>query len=64
MPIWDFRCKDCGNTEEWLTSREEADKVQCTVCGGETERLVGNTSFRLKGDGWYKDGYSSKKESK
>lgn len=61
MPLWDFKCKDCGNTEEQLVKRWSLP-VLCSKCDGETERQVGKSSFILKGDCWAKDNYSSKKE--
>ena len=64
MPLWDFKCKSCENTEEVFVKRYSLP-VFCSQCGEETERLIGLSSFQLRGDGWYKDGYdgpSNKKE--
>ena len=41
----------------------EDPKTVCEECNGELERLISSTSFSLKGSGWYKDLYSSKKPS-
>jgi putative FmdB family regulatory protein len=41
MPIYEFRCSQCGNEFETLVfiSREEA--VSCTVCGSkETKKIL------------------------
>ena len=32
---------------------------KCPNCGKEIKRIISQTSFALKGGGWYKDGYSS-----
>lgn len=37
--------------------------VICPSCGSEENNMmVARTSFTLKGEGWYKDGYKSKEE--
>jgi len=57
MPLYDFQCIDC---EYIFEIRQEYSDLSphCEKCNGPTERLITNTSFILKGDGWYKDGYS------
>ena len=37
MPLFDFRCKKCGNEFEKLAKRVE--DVFCPKCGGEVSRL-------------------------
>ncbi len=43
MPIFDFRCKQCGTTfEELLRSAADDAAIVCPGCGsGESERLIG-----------------------
>ena len=63
MPIYEYRCKDCEQIfEEWQTNHEDRS-VQCPVCGGESERIISNTSFVLKGTGWYVTDYSNGRTS-
>ena len=39
----------------------EEGEVICENCSSPlTNKLVARTAFKLKGDGWYKDGYSNK----
>lgn len=42
MPIYEYRCPDCGrNFEEWVSSWREAERVRCPQCGEKNaERLV------------------------
>lgn len=42
MPIYDYRCRDCGRTTERLhRSFDEAEKPACDHCGGnQTARLI------------------------
>lgn len=58
MPIYEYRCRDCAQLfEEWQKDYQERS-MPCPVCGGGAERLISNTSFVLKGGGWYADLYS------
>ena len=62
MPIYEYRCKKCGKTFEYMQRMTDAPKKKCEACGASAlERLISNTSFQLKGSGWYKDLYSSSK---
>lgn len=33
--------------------------AKCPACGGHVKKLISNTSFVLKGTGWYKTDYAS-----
>ena len=60
MPIYEYACPDCGEVTEKLRKvSEREDPVSCSKCGGATKKKVSESSFQLKGGGWYKDGYSS-----
>ena len=57
MPIYEYRCKECQQVfEEWQKDFVE-HQFSCPVCGGVSERLISNTSFVLKGGGWYVTDY-------
>ena len=45
MPIYEYRCKACGQvTEVLMRTAREADGVRCEHCGhGETERVYVST---------------------
>ena len=63
MPLYDFKCETCERVEEMLLSSAGSSdiKLMCPDCETETmKRLIGLSSFKLEGGGWYKDGYSSK----
>lgn len=63
MPIYEYRCNDCHQLfEEWCRHIED-ENVQhnCPICRGQAQRLVSNTSFALKGSGWYVTEYGSHK---
>ena len=66
MPTYEYRCQACEHEMEATHSIKDPALVECPVCHApKLERLISSTSFQLKGSGWYKDLYSSKKtESK
>ncbi len=62
MPIYEYECKNCGERfEVWQKITEEPLKV-CEKCGGELVRLISQTSFILKGTGWYVTDYARKEK--
>ncbi len=61
MPIYEYGCQACGKTFEYQQKISDAPKQICEECGGALEKLISQTSFTLKGGGWYSDLYSSPK---
>ena len=59
MPIREYKCKDCGNYMEVIQGINEKPLETCPECGGKLEKLISNSSFVLKGSGWYKTDYNS-----
>jgi len=58
MPIYEYECTSCGHRfEEWQKDFKEREVV-CSVCGAKAKRLISNTSFILKGSGWYVTDYA------
>jgi len=63
MPIYTYRCTQCGIVDEYLMLVKKRDKkfpCEQEGCTGVMERDIDISAFRLKGDGWAKDGYSKK----
>jgi putative FmdB family regulatory protein len=46
MPIYEFKCKNCGNTFEYLCMRsDDENHVKCPSCGKEkSEKLLSTFS--------------------
>ena len=54
MPIYEYRCLECGFQDEFLQKVSEPQKTVCPACGREAFRkLVSAAGFQLKGSGWY-----------
>ncbi len=60
MPVYDYRCEKCGRQFEVEQKITENPKKRCPKCGGKVTRLISNTSFVLKGTGWYVTDYARK----
>jgi putative FmdB family regulatory protein len=60
MPIYEYACGGCGSEFE-IEQRITDDPVKsCPRCRSrKVKRLISQTSFVLKGGGWYADLYSS-----
>ncbi|MBP3731260.1 MAG: zinc ribbon domain-containing protein [Mailhella sp.] len=57
MPIYEFACPSCGKTFEELCLGGSAEERPCPSCGAESHRVISNTSFILKGGGWFASSY-------
>ncbi|MDY0297650.1 MAG: zinc ribbon domain-containing protein [Acidobacteriota bacterium] len=64
MPIYEYRCTQCGRTFEVLQRINAEPLQQCIHCGGKVEKLVSASSFQLKGSGWYVTDYAHKNKGK
>lgn len=60
MPIYEYRCQGCGRDLEVMQKITENPLDVCPSCGGVLRRLISNTSFVLKGTGWYATDYARK----
>lgn len=54
MPIYEYRCTDCGYKNEYLQRMSDAPLTDCPECGKSTfSKLISAAGFQLKGGGWY-----------
>jgi putative FmdB family regulatory protein len=58
MPIYEYRCKSCGNVVEVIQRIGDRPLRKCRECSGRMEKLVSRAAFILKGGGWFAEGYS------
>lgn len=62
MPIYEYRCDACGAVfEEWHKQADDIMEQPCPVCAKAAHRQISNTSFVLKGGGWYVTEYGNRK---
>ncbi len=60
MPIYEYECLDCGKTTEAMQKFSDALLAACPECGGQLKKLISNSTFVLKGTGWYVTDYGRK----
>lgn len=64
MPLYEYRCKECGHQFEKIQSFSAPDEKECPVCKGPVERLISAPAIQFKGAGWYVTDYAGKGGSK
>lgn len=62
MPIYEYECENCGNIEEALQKVSDKPLKKCGHCSGKLHRLISQSTFHLKGTGWYVTDYAGKSE--
>jgi len=59
MPIYEYQCHKCGIIEVTQRITQKA-LTKCPTCKSKIKKLISNTSFQLKGTGWYITDYARK----
>jgi putative FmdB family regulatory protein len=60
MPVYEYACEKCGHEFEASQRITDEPIKTCPKCKArKVKRLISQTSFVLKGGGWYSDLYSS-----
>jgi len=63
MPIYEYECTKCGNVEEVLQKFSDKPLKKCRHCSGKLHKLISQSTFHLKGTGWYVTDYANKSKS-
>ncbi len=54
MPIYEYRCSECGFQDEHLQKLSDPQLTDCPSCGKATyKKQLSAAGFQLKGSGWY-----------
>lgn len=65
MPIYEYRCEQCGHEFEKLQKVSDAPLTDCPDCGRPTlKKLISAAGFRLKGGGWYETDFKAGEKKK
>lgn len=64
MPIYEYKCADCGAQVEKMQKVSDEPLTVCEVCGGKLEKQWSLSGFQFKGAGWYVTDYSNKTKEK
>ena len=60
MPIYEYECTKCGKVEEVIQKFSDKPLTKCKSCSGKLHKLVSQSTFHLKGTGWYVTDYANK----
>ncbi len=58
--MYEYSCAKCERVFEVIQKFSDAPLSECPDCGGAVEKLVSQSSFALKGTGWYTTDYKKK----
>ncbi len=61
MPIYEYKCQQCGLQFEKRQSVSDAPLTTCEKCHGKLEKQWSLSGFQFKGAGWYVTDYAAKK---
>ena len=60
MPIYDYKCSNCGHEIEIIQKISDKPKIICPKCNSKSlKKLISAPSFRLKGVGWYETDFKT-----
>ncbi len=63
MPIYEYKCQQCGLQFERRQSVSDEPLTSCEKCHGKLEKQWSLSGFQFKGAGWYVTDYAGKKSS-
>jgi putative FmdB family regulatory protein len=60
MPIYEYECEKCGRIREAFQNFSENPLNTCEHCKGKLHKIISQSTFHLKGTGWYVTDYCGK----
>lgn len=60
MPIYEYECTKCHSIQEVIQKFSDRPLTKCKHCSGKLQKLISQSSFHLKGTGWYVTDYAQK----
>ena len=57
MPIYEYKCLNCGNQLEVMQKISDTPLQECSNCQGKLEKQWSLSGFQFKGTGWYVSDY-------
>ena len=63
MPIYEYRCENCGHELEAVQRISDSPLVKRPKCNADAlKKRISAAGFRLKGGGWYETDFKSGKK--
>lgn len=60
MPLYEYKCTQCGAILEALQKAKDKPLEKCPKCGGRLRKLISSAAIQFKGNGWYITDYAKK----
>jgi len=60
LPLYEYRCTDCGYSFEKIQNFSAQPETECPKCQGVLIRPVTAPALRFEGAGWYVNDYAGK----
>ena len=57
MPIYEYRCDECGTSFEVMQKMSEDPLTECENCGGPLHKVMHPVAIHFKGSGFYTTDY-------
>ncbi len=64
MPVYEYQCTECGEIKEAFQKISDSPLTTCPHCKGSLKKLISQSTFHLKGSGWYVTDYGGAKNQK
>jgi putative FmdB family regulatory protein len=64
VPIYEYRCNECGHHFERAQRMSDDPVRECEVCEGRVERVLFAPAIHFKGTGFYNTDYGRKRHGK
>jgi putative FmdB family regulatory protein len=53
MPIYRYKCTECGYEFSLLKNINDTSEVKCEKCGGKAKKLISNVGVKFNASGFY-----------
>ena len=63
MPIYEYECEKCGGIVEKFQNCSDKPLKKCENCSGKLHKIISQSTFHLKGTGWYVTDYAGKSQA-
>lgn len=52
MPVFEYKCTNCGERAEHIVLAGEAEPTACAQCGGALKKVFGGGRLHVRLEGW------------
>ena len=64
MPLYEYKCKECGLVVEKIQKVADRPLEKCSRCGGVLDKVISSPAIQFKGTGWYVTDYAKKEKKR